>query len=125
MAYYDKSGTEISLNVWAVLFEDFDYKVIASDTGCQRRVSTVWVGLDQGFGRTKAPLIFESMVFTTGVDETSIDSMRYATEAEALEGHKRLCAGNTRILDRIVTSLEEDDEAVDDSGSSSTSEAAG
>lgn len=70
-------------------------------------VSTVWVGLDMGVdfsedGEDYKPLIFETMVFDENNKKTvvlgkqtrsfapSLDQDRYATEEEALKGHKRM-----------------------------------
>lgn len=54
-------------------------------------VSTVWLGFDHQFGKGR-PLIFESMVFMhTGKHlGKDLDQKRYSTEAEAIEGHKKL-----------------------------------
>lgn len=54
-------------------------------------VSTVWLGLNQRFGRGK-PLIFETMVFSRNIrgKDKSVDQKRYTTEKEALDGHKAL-----------------------------------
>lgn len=52
-------------------------------------ISTVWLGLDHGWG-DGPPLIFESMVFASKGNFTALDMDRYSTESEALAGHKRL-----------------------------------
>lgn len=66
---------------------DPDYKRVARTRlwwgGC---VSTIWLGLDHGFGNSK-PMIFESMLFG-GEDNNSLQ--RYSTEHEALKGHKEM-----------------------------------
>jgi len=51
-------------------------------------VSTVWLGLDHGYGGGP-PLIFETMVFGGAHDE---DQWRYPTEVEALAGHAEICS---------------------------------
>lgn len=51
-------------------------------------VSTVWLGINHNFGGGK-PLIFESMVFPSR-GNGEYDQIRYHTEAEALNGHKKL-----------------------------------
>ncbi len=63
------------------------------------QVSTVWLGLDHGFGGLlgEQPIIFETMVFRrdreSGRPEFEGDEQeRYATEAEALAGHERMVA---------------------------------
>ena len=50
-------------------------------------VSTVWLGLDHGFGHTP-PLIFETMVFDPQGNE--LECERYASEQEAHEGHMKM-----------------------------------
>lgn len=52
------------------------------------RISTVWLGMDHQFG-AGPPLIFETMIFT---DDENLDTWcdRYATEAEAAAGHRRV-----------------------------------
>lgn len=52
-------------------------------------VSTVWLGIDHGFGLTEKPIIFESMVFGGPLDETC---RRYCTRDEAIAGHGELVA---------------------------------
>src|SRR5262249_51135070 len=83
--YYDRQGTPIPLMEWARLFEDDDYKMLArTDLDDAITVSTIWLGIDHGsLGRV--PLIFETMVF--GPTWCDLDCWRYATEAQALEGH--------------------------------------
>jgi len=121
---YDKDGAAISMEKWSTLFSDPDYRRIASTEGCGRLVSTVWLGLDHSFGGGP-PVIFESMVFLNeeGKENTDIDQMRYSTLEEALEGHERLCSDHAYVLDRIVKRLEEEDAAVDNSGSTGAPEA--
>jgi hypothetical protein len=60
-------------------------------------VSTVWLGIDHGFGGYMTrpgdlyqPIIFETMIFGGGDDYPYHQQcVRYATEAEAIEGHWR------------------------------------
>lgn len=51
------------------------------------RVSTVFLGLDHGFGLT--PLWFETMVFPAK-GHRDLDMERYATWDEAVKGHERM-----------------------------------
>lgn len=58
-------------------------------------VSTVWLGIDHGFGFVSAgsdenyqPIIFETMIFS-GDDMVDTQCTRYATESQAIEGHWR------------------------------------
>lgn len=92
--YYDRQGNRIDIDRWGELFENEEYHRI----GLQKfeggvRVSTVWMGIDHGFGRPidPAPVIFETMIF--GPDDYPYQEaqMRYCTEDEAVEGHRRTC----------------------------------
>ena len=116
--YYDKQGNPITMEEWARLSSDMEYRRVAETTGCGKWVSTVWLGLNHSHGGGP-PLIFETMVFDVDKDGeinwSEIDADRYSTEEEALKGHERLCSGHAYILDRIVKKLGEHNEAVDDS----------
>lgn len=113
MSYYDRNGREITQGEWQRLMSDPDYHLIALTVGSGRRVSTVWLGINHRFG-DGPPLIFETMVFK--IDGLAdIDSDRYSTEQEALEGHERMCQQYAYVLDRMVKAVFEDNEAVDDS----------
>lgn len=88
--YYDRAGNPVSSALeWAKLFDgNPDYRRVARDVLPNGIVvSTVWLGLDHGFG-SGAPLIFETMVFAGGDDDS--DCERYSTEAEARAGHAQL-----------------------------------
>lgn len=50
------------------------------------RVSTVFLGLDHGYGGG-LPILFETMVFGGKLDE---NQWRYSTYQEAVEGHARV-----------------------------------
>jgi hypothetical protein len=84
--HFDKQGAPISMNDWIRRVEDYGYKVVArSNLPGGGFVSTVWLGLDHGFGGRR--LIFESMVFETGDEERDGDTDRYSTLDEAQAGH--------------------------------------
>lgn len=75
---------------WAKLFDDERH--IGEDKIGEVEVSTVWVGLDLGYASLFGdgpPLIFETMIFG---GERDLWTWRYATEREAREGHKAVCA---------------------------------
>src|SRR5436189_165925 len=75
---------------WAEDMQNLYYRVVAVDTLPNGyRVSTVWLGLDHNFSLEGPPLIFETMVFGKEL-WMDLDSARYATEAEAMEGHWRM-----------------------------------
>lgn len=91
--YYDRKGKKISLQDWMMFLscETADPRRVALDEfPGGSRVSTVWLGLDHSFG-AGPPLIFETMVFG-GEDFDDLDMERYATEEEAIEGHKAMVA---------------------------------
>lgn len=67
---------------------DHDPTRIGSDHVGDAWVSTVWLGIDHGFGYG-APILFETMVFGGEFDEWCL---RYQTRAEALDGHRRVVA---------------------------------
>lgn len=102
--YFDREGNPISAQRWGELLETGvepdsrygprSYKQVAEDTVGRFYLSTVWLGLDHGFGRGK-PLIFETMIFDEGDgprEEWDQDCVRYSSEAEAAEGHARALA---------------------------------
>lgn len=68
------------------------------------RVSTVFLGLDHGFGafaealgwEPGPPILYESMVFGGPLDG---EQWRYATRAEADAGHTALCIAVTEAAD--------------------------
>lgn len=85
--YYDKTGKPLTLEEWAGLFDDDEYRRIAL-TACPGgvSVSTVWLGLDHRWRPGGQPLIFETMAFPGEEQE------RYSTEEEARAGHAAMVA---------------------------------
>jgi hypothetical protein len=73
------------LMTWAQWYETADRQVADSMQG-DVRVSTVFLGLDHGFG-DGPPVLFETMVFING---SGGDMERYCTWDEAVEGHQRM-----------------------------------
>jgi hypothetical protein len=91
--FYDRQGRPIETAEWSRKFEDPDYKMVAQHWVRGWMVSTVWLGIDHSFGMSRAPLIFETMIFPPG-DEAGGGSVwadeycdRYPTEAAAHAGH--------------------------------------
>jgi hypothetical protein len=82
--YYDRQGRPIDVTKWTRLFEDADTKIVAKTQVGDAEVSTVWMGLDHGFG-DGPPLIFETLVFGGPLDD---EMERYSTEEQALAGHE-------------------------------------
>lgn len=102
--YYGRDGKEIDCDTWTRRFEDRSYQKLADDHVNGWWISTIWLGLDHSFGGS-LPQIFETMVFRgsgndlmDALDELVTgesrwhehDSARYATEEEAIEGHRRM-----------------------------------
>lgn len=93
--YYDRQGEAITYEEWRDLWRDRPYRRVAEDTlileGFSVYVSTVWLGLDHGWGDSSRPIIFETMTFPDG-DAGPLDDwcQRYCTEEEAEAGHKRV-----------------------------------
>lgn len=91
--FYDKNGKPISLLEWGRLCENYSYKRIKLSylKAYNKRISTIWLGLDHSFSDTGKPIIFETMVFS--LDKTDFDEQyqeRYSTLKEAIEGHNRI-----------------------------------
>lgn len=88
--YFDRNRHPITLAEWSVLIErGNDYRRIARTVVDDVVVSTVWLGLNHNWDLQGEPLIFETMVFGGSLAE---HQWRYATEAQARAGHKRVVA---------------------------------
>jgi hypothetical protein len=87
--HYDRDGNPISFEEWGAKFDSMEYKVVDRwgewDAEGELVVSTVWMGINHRFG-PGPPLIFETMIFGEPYHN---ECMRYATESEAREGHRR------------------------------------
>lgn len=55
-------------------------------------VSTVFLGIDHGFGQRGGAVLFETMIFIGNDGRTERGCWRYCTRAEALAGHARVVA---------------------------------
>jgi hypothetical protein len=124
--YYGRKGEPLDTMAWARLIEDRDYSTLAQHWVRGWKVSTIWIGIDHGWGQTAAPVIFETMIFAPkdasigredwedggdafGTAVTDLDQYqeRYATEAAAQAGHDRALAamvhqlGDTAAMDVI------------------------
>ncbi len=85
--FFLRDGTECPEAEFHRLFSDWSYRQIACDQVGDKLVSTVWLGCNLealAVDHEAARLIFGTGVLPDG-DET-----RYATEAEAIKGHKRV-----------------------------------
>jgi len=94
--HYNRQGEVVTFTQWCRLQADNpDYRKVAEDfveqQGVTLRISTVLLGMEHPGGLftpekpDDKPLIFETMVF---VPDGNHYTHRYATEAEAVEGHK-------------------------------------
>jgi hypothetical protein len=86
--FFDYDGNAVDEKTWGTLIHS-DQKVLARNVLDDKKmiISTVWIGLS--WEDEQPPLIYETMAFP----EDSYEDMgcwRWATRAEALEGHKRL-----------------------------------
>ena len=96
LLFYDRSGKPMPLLEWATALEDEGVREVAYDLVGDIRVSTIWVGMPPPCAPPEdAPLIFETMVFGS---ELKDDIQRYATEAEAAEGHYLMVARVRKTL---------------------------
>jgi hypothetical protein len=78
---------------WGRWFETAD-RVVARTTIGTVKVSTVFIGLDHGFGRG-APVLWESMVFGLADDDLQ---QRYTSAREARAGHECLVERVRQII---------------------------
>ena len=107
--FYDRSGVPIAVEQWGRLYEDLAYRrvgltrvVDAADPAVALTVSTVWMGTDHNWG-LGVPLIFETMVFGEGFGD-SLGVERWATDAQAVEGHAQVVAViASRMTDAVIT----------------------
>lgn len=76
---------EPDLLTWAQWYETADRSLMETKCGAVR-VSTVFMGLDHGFGSVE-PILWETMVFGGPLDG---EEERYSTREDALEGHERM-----------------------------------
>lgn len=100
---FNKAGEPISVEEWARLSGNYKYKTIQTSIVGSYVVSTVWLGLDHGFGYNNKPIIFESMTFTldawngNGLLEDH-DCDRYSTEEEAKAGHQLMVKRAMKLM---------------------------
>lgn len=91
--YFDRDGEPITQARWSELFHDLRYRIVAQDNFGDLWVSTVWIGIDLNIFDRPPPLIFETMVFHVPQGDDAwdiVDMARYATVAQAKEGHARM-----------------------------------
>lgn len=89
---------------WALFFEKQDRRIVKQECIAEYWVSTVFLGIDHGFNRSGAPVLFETMVFVDKEEdadsgeskarqrESTGGCERYCTWDEAAAGHEAVCA---------------------------------
>jgi hypothetical protein len=90
--FYDRAGKPLDTREWARLFEDSAYARVAISALHGYVVSTLWCGVHMGAANGSPPLIFETVVLdeATGMPTDMLVLERYATEDEALAGHRAI-----------------------------------
>ncbi len=91
----DESGAPVPATheEWSELYESptgiEKRRVALTDLGPRGTVSTVFLGLDHGWGLSDEPVLWETMVFDGPLDDTQV---RYTSGAAAIEGHALMVA---------------------------------
>lgn len=105
MTYYNRSGLPVDREEGLAQFEGNRTVAFARVTGGSPprvyEVSTVHLVIDHSFG-DGPPIIFETMVFGADGDEWGDYCDRYATEAQAREGHTAVVVQVAASLSRPV-----------------------
>jgi hypothetical protein len=84
--YFDRRGRALTRDEWMARVLPggrITERVAFADLGRAGQVSTIFTGLDMGFGGR--PLLFETMIFGGVLDGAC---GRYSTEAQAKRGHR-------------------------------------
>lgn len=104
--YYDRQGNKITQDEWGKKHREDYEKIVIKTTVGKYEISTVWLGLDHGWNKNDAPMIFETMVFPIdGMDD--VDCVRYTTEEEAIEGHLKLLR-KYKEVESVITRMKEE-----------------
>lgn len=85
---------------WGRWMESGDRRVALTDLGAVR-ISTVFLGVDHGYGPSREPILFETMAFVDGegAEFETWGFARYASWEEAEAGHARAVALCKRAID--------------------------
>lgn len=87
----DKSVSECSMEAWGRqrrFMRETNTKHVAYDIVKDKRVSTVWLGLDHQFTGIGSPLLFETIIFNKDLRAEQYCHF-YSTWDEALAGHEK------------------------------------
>jgi hypothetical protein len=86
---FDRKGQPLTLKRFSELISDLNYKIIRQQhIHPQLWLSTVWLGTNHNFNKTGPPLIFETMLFFSGLQEEGC--WRTSTEVKALKNHRKI-----------------------------------
>ncbi len=100
--FYDRQGNAIDWFEYTRLDRDRAYKVVRQTQVDDVVVSTVWLGLDHGFGFYDEPLIFETMLMSRDLFPRVVGEgvwlgaefedfqERYSSEDVAIERHEEI-----------------------------------
>jgi hypothetical protein len=83
--YYDRHGKPLDREAFYASWGEPAEKYVRKTMVGKVEISTVWLGIDHAYSGGP-PIIFETLVFG---GKHADDGERYATEAEAIEGHDR------------------------------------
>ena len=87
--FYDRAGGPLTIEQWAMLQEDDEYRQLGLTEVGEARVSTIWIGFDLTVHifpdfTPKLVQMFETMIFG---GPYHLSQWRYFTEEQAIEGH--------------------------------------
>lgn len=134
--WFNRQGKPITIEEWATLSRNLEYKRVAETTIGSLWVSTVWLGIDHGFampGTKHLPVIFETMIFPAEetywqhgraaenvVNDLHVElrelvesQWRYCTEAQAIAGHDQVCVDVRVLMSQIEMAEQVLQEAID------------
>jgi len=82
--------TDEGMQKYGEWYEDFSHRIVANTAVGELRVSTVFLGIDHGFGIGK-PVLWETMIFPKdSLRELYQD--RYTSHDDAVKGHEAAIA---------------------------------
>lgn len=85
--FHGPDGEPLDFDEWARLWHSDDWRrIVRQERIGPFFVSTVWTGMDMGFGRSHVPLTYETMIF--GPEPLDGWQVRAPTRASALVVHR-------------------------------------
>lgn len=81
---------EVDLMTWANWFENPKNpgRITKQTTVKKVRISTVFLGLDHGWGMSKNPVLWETMIFNSNLKGLKDYQVRYSSLKDAKAGHE-------------------------------------